>query len=67
MPEQPCPHCRGSGIVRERRELVVSVPAGVQSGGRIVLHSEGDQMPGAEPGDVVVGVVRGPPSMRVLA
>ena len=30
--KKPCPRCKGQGIVEERREIVVRVPAGVDTG-----------------------------------
>src|SRR5262245_10861296 len=38
----PCPACRGEGLVEGRRSLEVNVPAGVDSGVRVRLPGEGE-------------------------
>jgi molecular chaperone DnaJ len=38
----PCPSCRGEGIVKERRSLRVKFPAGVDSGGSVRVARQGD-------------------------
>ena len=53
----PCPECSGEGRVRSRRTLTVNVPAGVDSGTRIKLSSQGEVGPGGGPaGDLYVEV-----------
>ena len=50
---EACEECRGQGQVREVREVVVNIPAGVDSGSRVRKPGEG--LPGpAGPGDLVV-------------
>ena len=49
----PCRECRGEGSVRRNRRLSVKVPAGVDSGTRLLLAGEGEA--GQEgPGDLYV-------------
>ena len=43
-----CPACEGRGSIRTERDLSVTVPAGVTTGGRLRLAGEGD--PGANGG-----------------
>ncbi|MDR3320498.1 MAG: molecular chaperone DnaJ [Desulfovibrio sp.] len=39
---RPCPRCTGEGIVTDVRELVVRVPAGVDTGTRLRVRGEGE-------------------------
>lgn len=53
----PCPECRGRGRVQEQKTLSVKVPAGVDSGDRIRLSSEGEAGEnGGPPGDLYVQI-----------
>jgi len=53
----PCPDCRGKGRVSEHKTLSVKVPAGVDSGDRIRLASEGEAgESGGPPGDLYVQI-----------
>jgi molecular chaperone DnaJ len=59
----PCPHCRGAGLVRTQAERVVHVPAGVEEGQRLRVSGEGDAGPeGGPPGDLYVHVRESPNS-----
>ncbi|MDR2301964.1 MAG: molecular chaperone DnaJ [Deltaproteobacteria bacterium] len=37
----PCPECNGQGRVNRHREVMVPIPAGISSGGRIRIRGEG--------------------------
>ena len=51
----PCPRCRGTGRVEQRRELSVTIPAGVDNGNRLRLRGEGESgFNGGPPGDLFV-------------
>ena len=53
--EHPCPDCYGEGRVRAKRTITVKVPAGVTTGNRIRLESQGDVGSGGGPaGDLYV-------------
>jgi molecular chaperone DnaJ len=53
----PCLECSGEGRVRTRRTLTLKVPAGVDTGTRIQLRSEGEIGPGGgPPGDLYVEI-----------
>ncbi len=51
----PCGECSGEGRVRSRRTINVKIPAGVATGNRIHLESQGEVGPGGGPaGDLYV-------------
>ena len=63
----PCPVCLGEGRAVHQDELTVRVPAGVDTGSRLLLRSEGSAgLRGAAPGDleVVIGVREHPEFVR---
>ena len=52
---KPCPRCKGEGTVESIREIVVRVPAGVDTGTRLRVRGEGDPgVHGGPPGDLYV-------------
>ncbi len=55
IPSTPCPTCNGTGQVREERQIVLSVPAGVDNGSKLRLSGQGERGPGGgPPGDLIV-------------
>ncbi|MDD3182091.1 MAG: molecular chaperone DnaJ [Alphaproteobacteria bacterium] len=53
--KDPCKSCQGVGRTRKERTLVVTIPAGVESGTRIRLSGEGEAgLRGAHAGDLYV-------------
>lgn len=57
----PCPECAGDGRVRTRQSIKVEVPAGVETGTRLLLSGQGEVGPGnGPPGDVYVEVIQKP-------
>jgi molecular chaperone DnaJ len=53
----PCKDCRGSGRQRERRSLLVNIPAGISDGSRMRLSGEGDVgSNGGSPGHLYVNI-----------
>ncbi len=55
VPTQPCPTCGGQGQVREQRQIVVTIPAGVDSGSKLRLSGQGERGPGGgPPGDLLL-------------
>ncbi len=57
----PCPECAGDGRVRTRETLKVEVPAGVETGTRLLLSGKGEVGPGNGPaGDVYVEIIQTP-------
>jgi len=61
----PCHNCNGEGRIRQERRLVVTVPAGIDSGQRIALEGQGEAGPrGGPSGDLYVQVtVRAHPEL----
>ncbi|XP_067425572.1 dnaJ homolog subfamily A member 1-like [Emydura macquarii macquarii] len=53
-PLDRCLSCNGRRVVREKKILNVHLDKGMQDKQRITFHEEGDQVPGLEPGDVVI-------------
>lgn len=53
--DNPCPDCRGQGLVRKTKKLQVKIPAGVDNGIRLMLQGEGEGGErGAPSGDLYV-------------
>ena len=55
--EDPCNECHGSGLMRKKQKLKVTIPAGVDTGNRISISGMGDAGPSGGPaGDLFVYV-----------
>jgi molecular chaperone DnaJ len=55
IPSQPCPTCQGAGEVRLDRNMMITVPPGTESGGKVRLKGQGSSTrPGEPPGDLLV-------------
>jgi molecular chaperone DnaJ len=53
--EHPCKDCGGSGTRKHRQKIMVTIPAGVENGRRVVISRQGDAGPGGgPPGDLYV-------------
>lgn len=53
--EHPCKDCGGSGTQKKRQKIMVTIPAGVENGKRVVIPRQGDAGPnGGPPGDLYV-------------
>jgi DnaJ family protein A protein 2 len=53
-PSSRCTQCMGEKTVKEKKQLDVHVPPGCMPNQSHIFASEGDQVPGQSPGDVVV-------------
>ncbi|KAL3217283.1 hypothetical protein MRX96_032537 [Rhipicephalus microplus] len=49
-----CKSCKGRKVVKEVKYIEVNIDKGMRDNERIVFRGEGDQLPGMEPGDVVI-------------
>lgn len=55
VPSERCSACSGSGQVSENRQIVLSVPAGVDTGSKLRLSGQGEKGgAGAPPGDLII-------------
>jgi molecular chaperone DnaJ len=53
--ENPCRNCRGTGLLKKKQTVKVTVPPGIDSGKRISIRGQGDAGPqGAPTGDLYV-------------
>jgi molecular chaperone DnaJ len=55
--EHPCAECHGSGLLRKRQRIKVTIPPGIESGKRINIPGQGDAGPNSGPaGDLYVDI-----------
>ena len=56
VPEKNCIECDGRGVLREKQDINIKVPAGVDEGSAIRLSGRGEAIQGGESGDLYVGI-----------
>jgi molecular chaperone DnaJ len=55
VPTNPCSACRGTGQTKENRQIILSVPAGIDTGSRLRLSGQGERAAtGGPAGDLIV-------------
>lgn len=55
VPSERCPTCNGSGEVRVRKKMMITVPTGVDNGTKIRLKGQGGRGPkNGPPGDLLI-------------
>src|SRR4051812_12126820 len=55
IPSERCPKCSGAGEVRNRKKVMITVPAGSDTGTKIRLKGQGGRgSAGAPPGDLII-------------
>jgi len=55
IPTERCPTCGGAGEVRTRKRVMITVPAGSDTGTRVRLSGQGGRGPnGGPPGDLII-------------
>lgn len=55
--KNPCKNCRSTGYVRVKKELTVTIPAGVDTGSRIACTGQGDAgRNGGPAGDLIIEI-----------
>ncbi len=53
----PCTNCRGTGYVKLKKKLEVSIPSGIDDGQRVALRQQGDAgRMGGQSGDLIITV-----------
>ena len=53
-PSKMCKACKGKKVKQETKTLSVEIDKGAPNGEKYVKHGEGDEVPDAEAGDVIV-------------
>ncbi|MCL2173902.1 molecular chaperone DnaJ [Candidatus Saccharibacteria bacterium] len=56
IPEKRCTACGGDGIKREKQDITVKIPAGVDEGSAIRLNGRGEALAGGTNGDLYVAI-----------
>ena len=54
--ENPCNTCRGSGKIKIKKKLKISIPSGVEDGMTLQLSGEGEYSDSGFPGDLLIRV-----------
>lgn len=56
VPKERCSSCHGKGIASGRKELTLSIPAGIENGEALRLQGAGEAISGGVPGDLYVRI-----------
>lgn len=56
VPEEKCHDCRGAGVVNNREEINIAVPAGISNGEMIRMTSMGEAVAGGVTGDLYIKI-----------
>ncbi|TAL17483.1 J domain-containing protein [bacterium] len=54
--KKPCEECKGGGMTRIEKVVNVDFPPGIETGQRIRLEGEGEQIPEGMPGDLYISL-----------
>ena len=53
--EKKCPNCKGNGVIRVKKVLEVSIPAGIDDGQHVSIRAQGnDGINGGSAGDLII-------------
>ncbi len=56
VPKEPCPTCKGQGVLHKREEVNVRIPAGIGNGEMIRITGGGEAIPKGTAGDLYIKV-----------
>ena len=56
IPEEKCTTCRGAGVVRDREEITIKIPAGINSGDTLRMDGAGEAVPHGKSGDLFLHI-----------
>ena len=56
IPEKGCSICGGAGVTRQRQDIKLKVPAGIDNGATIRLSGRGEAIKGGKKGDLYVSI-----------
>jgi molecular chaperone DnaJ len=56
VPKEPCPDCKGAGVVNKREEIHIEVPAGISNGEMIRMTGMGEAVQAGQTGDLYVKI-----------
>jgi molecular chaperone DnaJ len=56
IPEHKCEVCKGAGVVRDKEEIIINVPAGLNNGDTLRMDGAGEAIPHGKSGDLFIHV-----------
>lgn len=56
IPEEKCGTCRGAGVVRDKEEITLKIPAGLNNGDTLRMDGAGEAVPHGQSGDLFIQV-----------
>ena len=56
IPQEKCETCRGAGVVRDKEEITVKVPAGLNNGDTLRMEGFGEAVPHGASGDLFLHI-----------
>ena len=56
IPEEKCATCRGAGVVRDREEILVKIPAGLNTGDTLRMDGMGEATAHGQSGDLFIQI-----------
>ncbi len=60
IPEHKCESCRGAGVVRDKSEITITIPAGLKNGDTLRMDGAGEAIPHGASGDLFLHIAIDP-------